>query len=380
MPSAAERGANLAWLESLSPWPEEFGLERMRSLLAELGHPERSFRSIHVVGTNGKTTVTKTAEALLSQEGLLAGATISPHVRRWSERITVGEGEADLERALGRVRAAAEGGGATQFETITAAAFAEFAAAGVETAAVEAGLGGRYDATNVLASPVVVLTNVALEHTQWLGSTREAIAAEKLAVVAPGAAVVLSEAEWELAARAAGAGSVTVTAPDELAHTAVELLLGMQIEGGAEALDVRVPGRLEWRSERELWDGAHNPAGIDWLVGQLVQGRLAAGAGAIARWTIACSILADKDAPAMLRSLATIASTFVATSSSNPRALPAAELAGLAEGMFERVEIVENPLRALDRARSLAGADGYVLATGSLYFLADLASREEAVY
>ena len=286
MPSPADGAAasNLAWLLSLGPWPERFGLERMQALLAELGHPERAFRSIHVVGTNGKTTTTKWIEALLVREGLDAGATISPHVRGWSERISVNGAEADLERALGRVRAAAEGVGATQFEVITAAAFSEFAAAGIEVAAVEAGLGGRYDATNVLASPVVVLTNVALEHTQWLGPTRAAIAGEKLAVIAPGAAVVLGEGEWEPLAREAGAGSVTVVSQDELSGKAVELVLGRDVQSGA--VEPHIPGRLEWRSERELWDGAHNPAGIVWLVERLPK----------ARWTVVCSILADKDA------------------------------------------------------------------------------------
>ena len=370
MPSPADPGSrsNLAWLKSLSPWPEQFGLERMHELVAALGHPERAFRSIHVVGTNGKTTATKLIEALLKREGVTAGATISPHVRGWSERISINGAEADLERALERVRAAAESMGATQFEVITAAAFSEFAAAGVEVAAVEAGLGGRYDATNVLASPVVVLTNVALEHTQWLGSTREAIALEKLAVVAPGAAVVLGEAEWETLAREAGAGSVAVVSSSELPRKAVELRLGRAVS--AETVELRVPGRFEWRGERELWDDAHNPAGVAWLVERLPS----------ARWTVVGSILADKDATAMLHSLAAVSNTFVATGSSSERALSASELAARAKGLFETIEAVDDPALALARGRELAAADGFVLATGSLYFLADLASREEAVH
>ena len=368
MPSPADGESNLAWLSSLSPWPERFGLERMQAFLAELGHPERAFRSIHVVGTNGKTTTTKLIEALLVHEGISAGATVSPHVRGWSERISVNGAEADLERALGRVRAAAESLGATQFEIIVAAAFSELAAARVEVAVVEAGLGGRYDATNVLASPVVVLTNVALEHTQWLGSTREAIAREKLAVVAPGASVVLGEEEWEPLAREAGAGSVTVVSPSELPRTAVELLLGRAAFAGA--VEPRIPGRLEWRGERELWDGAHNPAGVVWLLEHLPS----------ARWTVVCSILADKDVSSMLRSLAAVSKTLIATKSSNPRALSAADLAARAQGLFGTIEAIEDPVLALARARDLAAPDGYILATGSLYFLADLASVEEAVH
>ncbi len=369
MPSPADRraGSNTAWLSSLDPWPERFGLESMKELLDRLGHPERAFRSIHVVGTNGKTTTTKRIEALLAGEGVRTGATISPHVRGWAERISVNGAETDLERALARVRPAAESVSATQFEVITAAAFAEFAAAGVEVAAVEAGLGGRYDATNVIASEVVVLTNVALEHTQWLGSTREEIAREKLAVISPGAKVVLGEAEWEGPAREAGAGSVAVAGQDELPRKSVELVLGRAIK--TEAIETKIPGRLEWRSERELWDGAHNPAGVAWLVEHLPR----------ARWTIVCSILAEKDVDPMLETLAPLASTLVATSSSSPRALSAAELAARAESLFERVEAVDDPAQALARGRELTALDGHLLVTGSLYLLADLACIEEAV-
>ncbi len=122
------------------------------------------------------------------------GAYTSPHVSGWEERLdTDAEG---FERAVGRIRPAAERLQATQFEALTAAALAEFAAQGVDVAAIEAGLGGRLDATNVLDAPVVHLTNVSLEHTEVLGETREAIAREKLAVARPGAIVVLGEPEW----------------------------------------------------------------------------------------------------------------------------------------------------------------------------------------
>ena len=149
-----------AWVASLSPWPEEFGLGRIRALLEHLGHPERTFESVHVVGSKGKSTATRTIAELARAAGRRAGAYTSPHVSGWAERIWVDGAEADFERAVGRVRPAAEEVGATQFEALTAAAFAEFAAQGVEVAAVEAGLGGRLDATNVVDAPVVLLTNV----------------------------------------------------------------------------------------------------------------------------------------------------------------------------------------------------------------------------
>ena len=193
MPSAVSQ---TAYVESLSPWPEDgFGLEGIQALLAALGDPQLRYPSIHVVGTNGKSSVTRIVETLLADAGLTVGAYLSPHVRGWSERIRVGGREADFESAVARVRGEAERVEATQFELLTAAALAEFAAGAVDVAVVEAGLGGRHDATNVLRSPVQVLTNVALEHTDVLGSKRELIAAEKLAVVQPGSTVVLGEPE-----------------------------------------------------------------------------------------------------------------------------------------------------------------------------------------
>ena len=158
-----------AWVATLSPWPKDgFGLERMQALLERLGHPERAFDAIHVVGTKGKSTATRTIAALLASEGLRTGAYTSPHVAGWWERLDTDA--AGFETAIARVRPAAEALDATQFELLTAAAFADFAARGVEVAAVEAGLGGRLDATNVLGARVVLLTNVGLEHTEILGA------------------------------------------------------------------------------------------------------------------------------------------------------------------------------------------------------------------
>jgi dihydrofolate synthase/folylpolyglutamate synthase len=359
--------SNVGWLESLSPWPEEFGVGRMRELLRRLGSPERSFEAIHVVGTNGKTTTARSAEALLLAEGVRTGVYTSPHVLTWGERIRVDGEEADVEAALGRVRAEAEAVGATQFEALTAAAFAELAAVGVQAAVVEAGLGGRHDATNVLEAPVVVLTNVALEHTEVLGSTREEIAAEKLAVVSQGAQVVLGEPEWEGAARDAGAGGVTVVAGSSgaLAHAAVESFLGRTVDPGPlEA--VHVPGRLERVGEAplEIWDGAHNLAGVGYLLTRVPR----------ADWVVVAAILADKDAAGMLAALSALGERLVATASSNPRTLPAAQLASLGRRFFGSVEVVPEPAQALARGRELAGADGALLVTGSLYLLVDLAS------
>ena len=357
MPSAFD------WLESLSPWPEEFGLGRMRALLAELGDPQRAFRAIHVVGTNGKSTATRRAAAFLLRDGLRVGAYTSPHVAGWSERIQVDGEDADLEQALERVRPAAERAGATQFEVLTAAALAEFGAAGVEAAVIEAGLGGRLDATNVLDAEVVALTNVALDHTDVLGETREAIAEEKLAVIAPGSTVVLGEPEWESRARARGAGRVVGT--EDVGRAAAEAFLGRALEGDVE---VHLPGRFDEVGD-DVFAGAHNPAGAEWLVERLPRDD----------YVVVASILADKDAEAMLTALARAGDTLVATVSHSARALPAEELATRAQPFFERVEAVADPAAALERGRDLAGENGAVLVTGSLYLLADLTVRLQRV-
>ncbi|MGH3077225.1 MAG: bifunctional folylpolyglutamate synthase/dihydrofolate synthase [Gaiellaceae bacterium] len=341
------------WLDSLSPWPKEgFGLERMRALLAELGDPQEAYPAVHVVGTNGKSTATVTIEQLLLSEGVSIGSTISPHVVGWSERIRIDGEEADFEEAVERVRASAEWIGATQFEIVTAAALAAFADAAVDAAVVEAGLGGRHDATNVLRTRVVLLTNVGLEHTDVLGDTVDAIAREKLAVAKEGAIVVLPDATY-----------VHLVEGHEIriggAREAAEAFVGHPIEARP---DVSLPGRLEQR-EGEVRDGAHNPDGVRYLVERLPPGDHA----------IVVSILADKDADAMLRELRRVGTRLVATRSSSARALPPAELADFARRHFAHVEVVAEPRAALARAHELGGP---VLVTGSLYLLGDLAQAE----
>ena len=342
------------WLDAMSPWPRDgFGLDRMRALLAELGDPQRSYPAIHVVGTNGKSTATITIEQLLLSEGLSVGATISPHVASWSERIRVNGAEADFEEAVARVQGTAERLGATQFEIVTAAALAAFADAAVDVAVVEAGLGGRYDATNVLRTRVVLLTNVGLEHTEVLGDTLEAIATEKLAVAPEGAIVVLPVRTYAdlVPGREIRIGG---------AREAAEAFVGHEI---ATIPDVSLPGRLE-RREGEVRDGAHNPDGARHLVEQLDRDD----------HTVVASILADKDVDAMLRILRGAGARFVATSSSSARALPAIDLAEHARAHFDHVEVVVDPGAAVLRAHELGEP---VLVTGSLYLLGDLAQEEQ---
>jgi dihydrofolate synthase / folylpolyglutamate synthase len=351
------------WIASLSPWPEEFGLGRIRALLTELGEPQRAYPAIQVVGTNGKSTATRRAAAFLAREGLAVGAYTSPHVSGWSERIQVDEEDVDFETAIGRVRAAAERIGATQFETLTAAALAEFAAARVDIAVVEAGLGGRLDATNVLDARIVVLTNVSLDHTEVLGDTREQIAKEKLAVVTAGATVVLGEPEWEELAREFGAAQI-VHAGD-VGRAAAEAFLGRELGGDVEA---RLPGRLEFWGD-DVFAGAHNPAGVEWLVARLPRDD----------YVICAAILSDKNARSMVETLARVGSSFVAAQMETERTLAADELAQLAREFFADVESVPDATTALDRALECARPGGGVLVTGSLYLLRDLFGRLETV-
>jgi dihydrofolate synthase / folylpolyglutamate synthase len=208
---------------------------------------------------------------------------------------------------------------------------------------------------------VQVLTNVALEHTEVLGSTRAAIAEEKLAVVQPGATVVLGEPEWEALARRNGAACVVVETGGnrELAGAAASAFLGRSVEPA----EVQLPGRLERRGD-EIWDGAHTPEAVRHVAPALP--RLG---------SVVASILADKDVDGVLAELARLARTFVGTTSSNRRALPASDLAARARSHFDHVEAVAHPPHAVRRAHELGEP---VLVTGSLYLLADLAALEPA--
>jgi dihydrofolate synthase/folylpolyglutamate synthase len=362
-----------SYIESLELFGMQFGLERMQRLLEQLGHPEATFDAIHVVGSNGKSSTVRFCEALLEAEGVRTGAYTSPHITTFRERIRVG-GETLSEEAYARAVLAvrdAVGDGVTQFEALTAAALLAFAQAHIQWAVIEAGLGGRLDATNVLPrSRVQVLTNVALEHVDLLGHTREEIAVEKLAVVPEGGIVVFGEAGWEeLVPQAARTQVVAVGGTYQeqnraVARSAVEAALGRPV--ATEAIDrLEIPGRLDIRGREplEIWDGAHNPAGMQRLVSELpalLGDRSAVGV---------FSALADKDVASMLSLLATVCPTIVATTSSNPRSLPAEDIARLTGGAA-----APDPHEALEAARTLAGPRGAVVVCGSLYLLHDLAT------
>jgi dihydrofolate synthase/folylpolyglutamate synthase len=249
-------------------------------------------------------------------------------------------------------------------------------------AVVEAGLGGRHDATGVLRAPVVVLTNVGLEHTRWLGPTVPDIAREKLAVVEPGATLVLGEVDEEVSVLARATGA-TIVRPDAevglvppgfqrtnfaVACAAARAVLGRLDPAtvAAVAARVEVPGRLQVLGQRPLTilDGAHNPSGVEALAAALPERPFVA----------VVAILDDKDAGAMLAALRPRCERFVCTAAPTPRALPPATLASLAVQLGGEAEIVPAPAAALARARALASPDGAVVATGSIYLVADLLS------
>jgi dihydrofolate synthase / folylpolyglutamate synthase len=392
------------YLLSLELFGMRFGLDRMHRLMTVLGLPQRRFASIHVVGTNGKSSTVRFCAAILERHGLRTGSYTSPHLASFRERIEVGEesvSEADFAAAVERAAQAAElvnrteDDPVTQFEALTAAAYHELARRGVEVAVIEAGLGGRFDATNVIPSKVQALTSVGLEHTRWLGPTMVDIAEEKLAVVRDQSTLVVGDLDPD---SAGVAERVAAERGAELIHAPAEVGLALRAPGGfqrrnfamaaaaaeaflgegslrpdaveAAAAHTTIPGRVEVVADRPLtvYDGAHNPAGAAALGESLdeVLGDRRPRIGVI-------GVLEDKDAAGMLAQLLPRLDRVVYTRSQNPRSLSPATLGSLAEKLGgPPCETVGDPRAAIRRARELAGRDGAVLATGSIYLIADL--------
>jgi dihydrofolate synthase/folylpolyglutamate synthase len=374
--------------------------------------PQHRFASIHVVGTNGKSSVAEMTGALLRAHGKAVGVYLSPHTERWSERVRIGGAEiapGEFAEAAERVaqsietvnRTLAEGESVTQFEAVTAIAFVALASAGVEFGVIEAGLGGRLDATNVLPSGATVLTSVGLEHTEWLGNTKEAIAAEKLAVLRDHTTLVtgrLDEEVRELAERTAAernarlivaAGldpGVRLAVPGAyqrrnfavataVAGATLGALDADRVQTVAEELEL--PGRVQLLDGDPpvILDAAHNPDGARALAEALPE---VVGQAPV----VAClASLADKDAAGVLAALAPRLAAAVCTELPRERlaragrpgaaATDAARLAELARGAgLTAVDAVPDPAAAVERARELArGQGGVALVAGSHYLL-----------
>jgi len=403
-------------LRSLELFGMRFGLDRMRRMMTALGSPERRFDAVHVLGTNGKSSTTRMTAAILAEHGLRTGTYTSPHLSSYLERVLIAGEQISAEAfsvAVARAahaaaqvnRTLAEDDHVTQFELLTAAALWAMADAGIEVAVVEAGLGGRYDATSVIDAEVTVLTNVGLEHTRWLGPTVRDIAEEKLAVLAPGGTLVLGadlDPEALAVARRVVAERTArcLTAPPEpglavgapglfqrrnfaLARTAAEAHLagaGRELDERAvarAAAGVRVPGRLQLLGcePPTLLDGAHNPHAVAALVESLPE-VLAAGRPV----GLVMGVLDDKDASSMLRLLLPRCERAWFTAPPSGRSLPPATLSSLARQLgfdASRTACESQPARALEQAREWArGAGGAVLATGSVYLIGALLTAE----
>jgi dihydrofolate synthase/folylpolyglutamate synthase len=419
----------------LSRWPEsrlDPTLDRIEAFTELLGEPQRNYQVIHLTGTNGKTSTARMIETLLRSIGLRTGRFTSPHLESMTERIVI-DGEALSEEEF--VRAFNDVAAYTHlvdsehdhplsfFETIVAMAYAAFADAPVDVAVVEVGMGGAWDATNVADGAVAVLTPVAIDHQKYLGDTAAEIAREKIGIIKPGATVITAVQEADVAAqivqRAAEVGATVAReglefglrsrvpavggqlvslqglrgAYDDvfiplfgqhqgqnaaLALAAVEAFLGGEEPLADEVVkeafaEVTSPGRLEVvrRSPTIVLDAAHNPHGAAALVDALEDSFTFSPLIGVV------GVMADKDYEGLLSVLEPAFAHVVCTQNSTDRALPAAELAEVARGIFgqDRVSEASSLVDAIDQATTLAEAGGVfgeglgsggVLVTGSV--------------
>ncbi|NYI46429.1 dihydrofolate synthase/folylpolyglutamate synthase [Nocardioides aromaticivorans] len=417
----------------LSRWPEtrlEPSLDRIRAFTELLGDPQRAYRSIHLTGTNGKTSTSRMIDALLRALDLRTGRFTSPHVERMAERISVDGEPLDDEafvRAFNDVAPymhlvdEAEAHPLSFFEAVVGMAYAAFADAPVDVAVVEVGMGGSWDATNVIDADVAVVTPIAVDHANYLGGTPAEIAREKAGIIKPGSVAVLAQQtaeaaavlleraaevgatvareglEFGVVARAAAVGGQVVTLQglrgryDDVflplygAHqaqnaaaalAAVEAFLGGEEPLGDDVVrgafaEMTSPGRLEVirRSPTIVLDAAHNPHGAEATAAALEDSfQFDPLIGVI-------GVMGDKDAEGLLAAFEPHLAHVVVTQNSTERAMPADRLAEVAREVFgeDRVSVVPRLADAIDEAAARAesaGSDalssGAVLVTGSV--------------
>lgn len=392
-------------------------LDRVRSLVELLGSPQLEYPAIHVTGTNGKTSVARMCVALLDTLGLSVGSYTSPHLSRVNERMAFGGepiSDADLDDLLQVVRLVEPSlpEPPSYFEILTAAALRWFADLAVDVAVVEVGVGGTWDATNVVDGRVAVVTNVSVDHVELLGPTREHIAAEKAGIVEPGAALVLGETDPDLESFFVDRqpGSIARRGVDfgvranEMAHggrlvdlftpgavyrelfiplhgahqadnaaaavAAAEAFVGAplapEIVGEAFA-GVSTPGRLEvvGRQPFVLLDGAHNVAGAQALRTALAEEFLGGPR------TLVVGLLREKEPHEMLAALGVDeAALLVCCRPPSPRALDPEVVAAAARDLGvhpERIEVVDSVADAVAAALLATPDEGQILVSGSLY-------------
>ena len=408
----------------------KLGLDNMRVLMAALDHPEHACPTVHVAGTNGKGSVCAMVERALRAAGHRTGLYTSPHLDRLEERMAIDGAPVApqvLDAAAERVFAALDTALAdgrlsvtpTFFEVTTAIAFDVFRSAGVEAGVIEVGLGGRFDATNVITPRATAITSIAFDHERHLGSTLASIAAEKAGIVKPGVPLVMgalpeeARAVVERAAREAGAPLVSAGGAIELvamergrAHvrphlarwpglpvlpvsllgrhqvdntaTAVRILevldaQGLSLTADAVALgvtDARWPARLEWLRLPEgdlLIDAAHNPAGAEALASYLRD-------AGVPPLPMVMAAMRDKDVDRMVRPLAGVVSRFITTSVDTPRAFAPDALAARIAAALPGTAITAVPDARTAIAEALRG-QGRAVAAGSIYFVGPMRAR-----
>lgn len=377
------------------------GLERMTDLLRLLGNPERGLRIVQVVGTNGKGTTAVAAAAAAEELGYPAGAYLSPHVLSYTERVVLRGAfvsEEGFAAVMGEVIALADAEGvpASQFEILTAGALKLFRDAGISVAVLEAGLGARHDATSAAAPETVVLTNVSLDHTEYLGETVEEISREKLASLRTGSTLLLGTDDpvvGRMARESASArGARIVPSPPgprsaprghrfaphlarnvRLGIAAAEEVAGRRLDDNRTAsVEDRVAGLLPARFEAHelrgvpvVVDGGHNAAGLRATLDSLrtLYGERPLG--------LVFGVLRDKDVASMLTALEGATSLLVLTRPVNERAAdPERILRSLdpRDRQGRRARVVADAGSALDTVvEEMRRVDGVVLVTGSLY-------------
>ena len=390
------------------------GLERIRALLSVLGNPQGSFRSIHVAGTNGKGSVCSMAASVLIDAGFRTGLYTSPHLVKFNERISVSGktiSEKELIEAAREVKAASKKAGVsgtiTFFEFTTAMAFLHFRKKKVEFAVVETGMGGRLDATNLAAPMVSVITNIALDHTAWLGSAIKEIAGEKAGIIKPGVPVITGAAQRTalsvIKATAKKASSAVYVMGQDfhaegecasfsysglssgltglklglngghqvgnaaLALAAIEVLRAKGVHITAQAIrkglkEACWPGRFEILSRRPLavLDGAHNPNGAASLKNALSSLKKK-------RLILVIGIMSDKDMDGILKELVPASDLVIATKPKGERSATLPVLMQAASRYGKPVAGVEAVKDACKKALSLASPTDCVCVSGSLF-------------
>lgn len=378
------------------------GLDRIRALLDALGNPERSFRTVQVVGTNGKGTTAAALAAAFEESGYSSGVYLSPHVLDYTERVMLRGQQVSAEQfasGMGAVISVADEQdiSASQFELLTAGAIFMFREVGLRWAVLEAGLGARHDATSAADPEAVVLTNVGLDHTEYLGDSVEEIAREKLASVRSGGTLILGTQNQTVVGVArevcekAGARLVELPAdsrmpdlPEKFAPyaagnvllgvRAAEELLGKSIEPGwwQEILhSARLPARFEAYEVRDVpvvVDGGHNPSGL----GAAIESMREVYGGRHLSVVFGC--LREKDVASMLSTVKKAADALYLTRPEGPRAVDPGWLGEELQSQDfrgRRAQVVEDPIEALRRAaEETEETGGVVLVAGSLYLAA----------